>query len=96
MNEVDYSTAIIQDQVIRGIADKKILADLLGDDKTDRSLDQIVDYIARKEQAKLEHGVVTTNHCNNAALQSKIERICTAGNVMGKIKQSSQTKRMSS
>ena len=76
VNEVDYSTAIIQDQLIRGIADQEILADLLGDEKIDRSLEQIVEYIARKEQAKLEQGVVTTNHSNNAALQSKSERIC--------------------
>ena len=49
---------------------------MLRGEKTDRSLDQIVDYIAREEQAKLEQGVITTIHCNNAALQSKIERIC--------------------
>ena len=43
---------------MRGIADHEILADLLGDEKTDRSTTEIVDYIARKEQAKAERGTV--------------------------------------
>ena len=38
--------------------DHEILADLLGDEKTDRSTTEIVDYIARKEQAKAERGTV--------------------------------------
>ena len=49
---------MIQDQLIRGIADHEILADLLGDEKTNRTTPEIVDYIARKEQAKAERGTV--------------------------------------
>ena len=44
------------DQLIRGIYDKEILSDLLGQIQTDMSLQQTVDYIARKEQAKSEQG----------------------------------------
>ena len=75
VKEVDYSNSVIQDQLIRGIADQDILADLLGDEKSDRSLEQIIEYIARKEQAKLEQGVVTTG--SNAAIdQKKEDRLC--------------------
>ena len=42
INKVDYSNSVIQDQLIRGLADQEILSDLLGDEKTDRSLEQIV------------------------------------------------------
>ena len=48
----DYSDEIIRDNLIRGIADPEILADLLGDSKTDRTLDETVAFIAQKEQAK--------------------------------------------
>ena len=75
VKEVDYSSSVIQDQLIRGIADQDILADLLGDEKSDRSLDQIIEYIARKEQAKLEQGVVTTGS-NAAVEQKKEDRLC--------------------
>ena len=57
--ENDYSEEIILDQLIRGIDDKEILADLLGDTKTDRSLAEVIDFIARKEQAKQEQGTVS-------------------------------------
>ena len=36
----DYSNEIIKDNLIRGISDPDILADLLGDPKTDRSLEE--------------------------------------------------------
>ena len=49
---VDYSEEVIMDQLIRGINDKEILSDLLGEVQTDMTLQQVVDYIARKEQAK--------------------------------------------
>ena len=55
---IDYSDKVIQDQLVRGIADQEILADLLGDEKTDRTTEEIVEYIARKEQAKSERGTV--------------------------------------
>ena len=61
--------------MIRGIADQDILADLLGDEKSDRTLDQIIEYIARKEQAKLEQGVVTTG-CNAVVDQKSENRVC--------------------
>ena len=48
----------MQDQLVRGIADQEILADLLGDEKTNRTTEEIVEYIARKEQAKAERGTV--------------------------------------
>ena len=40
--------------MVRGIADEDILADLIGEEKTDRTLLEMVEFIARKEQAKLE------------------------------------------
>ena len=57
--ENDYSEEMILDQLIRGIGDKEILADLLGDTKTDRTLVEVVKFIARKEQAKQEQGTVS-------------------------------------
>ena len=57
--DIDYSEEVILDQLVRGIGDKEILSDLLGDTKTDRSLSEVVDFIARKEQAKLEQGTVS-------------------------------------
>ena len=76
VKKVDYSHSVIQDQLIRGLADQEILAELLGDEKTDRSLDQIVEYIARKEQAKQEQGVVTSGASNAAVQQPKEPRSC--------------------
>ena len=58
VNTVDYADMVIQDQLLRGIADQEILADLLGDEKSDRLTSDIVDFIARKEQAKSECGTV--------------------------------------
>ena len=49
-NNIDYSDNVIQDQLVRGIADQEILADLLGDEKSDRTTKEIVEFIARKEQ----------------------------------------------
>ena len=46
--ENDYSEEMILDQLIRGIGDKEILADLLGDTKTERTLVEVVEFIARK------------------------------------------------
>ena len=54
----DYSDEIIKDNLIRGIYDHEILADLLGDAKTDRTLDQTVSFIAQKEQGKSTRSVV--------------------------------------
>ena len=43
-NIIDYADHVIQDQLIRGIADHEILADLLGDKRTNRTTPEIVDY----------------------------------------------------
>ena len=75
---VDYSDEVIQDQLVKGLADQEILADLLGDEKADRTTDQIVEFIARKEQAKLERGTVvyeSTAAVGQAPKPAKI-RIC--------------------
>merc|ERR1711888_242977 len=52
----DYSEEVISDQLMRGIADEDILDSLIGDEKTDRTLQEMVKFIARKEQAKMERG----------------------------------------
>ena len=54
----DYSNEIIKDNLIRGISDPEILADLLGDSKTDRSLEEVVSFIAQKEQGKATRSAV--------------------------------------
>ena len=54
----DYSNEIIKDNLVRGISDPEILADLLGDTKTDRTLEEIVSFIAQKEQGKATRSVV--------------------------------------
>ena len=48
----DYSDEIIKDNLVRGIADPEIMSDLLGDPKTDRTLEETVSFIAQKEQGK--------------------------------------------
>ena len=48
----NYSKEIIKDTLIRGISDPEILADILGDAKTDRTLEEVVSFIAQKEQGK--------------------------------------------
>ena len=55
-NTIDYTDHMIQDQFMPGITDPEILADLLGDEKTNRSTIEIVEYITVKEQAKAERG----------------------------------------
>ena len=52
-HEFDFSDEIIKDNLVRGIADPEILSDLLGDPKTDRTLDETVSFIAQKEQGKV-------------------------------------------
>ena len=56
---VDYSEEVILDQHVRGIDDKEILADLLGEVQADMTLPQVVDYVTRKEQAKAEQRTVS-------------------------------------
>ena len=66
-NDIDYSDNVIQDQLVRGIADQEILADLLGDEKSDRTTKEIVEFIARKEQAKIERETVSSDAPSVAA-----------------------------
>jgi hypothetical protein len=49
----DFSEVIIQDNLVRGLADPEIQSDLLGDPKTDRTLDETVSFVAQKEQGKV-------------------------------------------
>ena len=54
----DYSKEIIKDNLIRGISDPEILSDLLGDPKSDRNLEEVVAFIAQKEQGKATRNAV--------------------------------------
>ena len=47
-SDMDYSEEVIIDQLVRGINEKEILSDLLGEDESDMTLQEVVDYIARK------------------------------------------------
>ena len=67
--DIDYSDDMIKDHLVRGIADPEILADLLGDPKPDRTLAEVVDFIAIKEQAKTERGAM--GESVNSASSSK-------------------------
>ena len=57
----DYSDEFIKDNLIRGLADPEILSDLLGDAKTDRTLEETVTFIAQKEQGKATRSAVGDN-----------------------------------
>ena len=61
VNTIAYEDSVIQDQLVRGIADQDILAELLGDEKSDRATSEIVEFIARKEQAKAERDTVAND-----------------------------------
>ena len=54
----DFSEVIIQDSLVRGLADPEIQSDLVGDAKTDRTLDETVAFIAQKEQGKMTRSAV--------------------------------------
>ena len=71
VNTIDYADNVIQDQLVRGIADKEILADLLGDERTNRSTADIVEYIARKEQATAERTTVSGDSTAGAVTTPK-------------------------
>ena len=66
----DYSTEIIRDNLIRGIADPEILADIICDAKTDRTLEQTVSYIAQKEQGKATIAVVGADSASSMTQSS--------------------------
>ena len=50
---MNYSEEMVLDKLVRGLANREILADLLGEiiSRTDMSRPEVVEYIARKEQA---------------------------------------------
>ena len=54
----NYSNEIIKDNLIRGISDPEILADLLGDPDSEKSLEDVVNFIAQKEQGKATRSAV--------------------------------------
>ena len=59
---VDFSREVIQDQVIRGLNDPDIVSELLGDVTVNRTLEEVIEFIARKEQAKIESSTVSVEH----------------------------------
>ena len=54
----DFSEQIILDNLVRGMSDHEIMSNLLGDSKTDRTLDETVLFIAQKEQGKATQSAV--------------------------------------
>ena len=54
----DFSREVIQDQTIRGLNDPDIVSELLGDVTVNRTLEEVMEFIARKEQAKIESSSV--------------------------------------
>ena len=67
--QTDYSEEVIRDQLIRGLHSQDIVADIIGDEKTDRSLLETVEFIARKEQADLERNQVGVENASASAVQ---------------------------
>ena len=74
----DFSGEIIKDNLIRGISDPEILADLLGDPKTDRTLDEVISFIAQKEQGKATRNAV--GDCTGVINQSRVAAGATSTN----------------
>ena len=66
--EIDYSQQVIQDQLVRGLSDTEILTDLMGDPKADRNLEELVVFIARKEQGNLEREKVSCGNTSAGAV----------------------------
>ena len=64
-----YSEEGIRDHLLRGLHSQKIVADIIWDEKTDRSLQETVDFIARKEQANLERNQVGVETASVSAVQ---------------------------
>ena len=50
--QVDFSSQIIRDNLVRGIADPEITNDILQDSRPNMTLTQIVDLVSQKEQGK--------------------------------------------
>ena len=60
---------MIGDQLVRGLYSKDIVADVIGDEKTDRTLLELVNFIARKEQASLERNQVGVENTRVSAVK---------------------------
>ena len=74
----DYSEEVISDQLAKGLSDEDILDVLIGDEKTNRTLQEMVVSIARKEQAKMERGTVSyVNNDTSAVNQSSSPQAST-------------------
>merc|ERR1712055_561058 len=67
--QTDYSEEVILDQLLRGLYNQDIVADLIGDEKTDRTLLETVEFIARKEQASLERSQVGVESDSASAIK---------------------------
>lgn len=70
-HEYDFSSEIIKDNLIHGIADPEILSDILGDSKTDRTLEETVAFIAQKEQGKTTRAAVGDSTSSMSQSQTK-------------------------
>ena len=57
-HKYDFSEDIIMDNLVRGMSDHEIMSNLLGDSKTDRTLNETVLFIAQKEQGKATQNAV--------------------------------------
>merc|ERR1711895_328282 len=64
----DYSEEVICDQLVCGLADEDILGELIGDEKTNRTLPETIQFIARKEQAKTERNTVSHENTSVSAV----------------------------
>ena len=58
----DYGEKIIKNNLVRGIADPEIMFDLLGDPKTDRTLEETVTFIVQKELGKVQWEIQQVPH----------------------------------
>ena len=63
---VDFSQEVIQDQLIRGLNDPDIVSDLLGDVTVNRTLEEVIEFVGRKEQAKAESSTVSVEQTVSA------------------------------
>ena len=55
----DYSNEIIKDNLVRGISDPEILAEILGDPNPNKTLEELVTLITQKEQGKATRAAVS-------------------------------------
>ena len=56
---VDFSKEVIQDQINRGLNDPDIVSELLGDVTVNRTLEEVIEFIVRKERAKIDSSTVS-------------------------------------